>query len=339
MTAQIQYKPQWIREDFVDFLLEKVDPMWAFKRIKARIIGVTPLAADLYQIKLRPNAHFNPQQYRAGQSVLVTVTLQGIRLQRSYSILSLNAEEFTLGIKVQGRVSQAMSELKARQVIEISQPQGEFCLHAGQAPALLIASGSGITAIYALLQQAIRQQLSQIDLLYFSRDAALHNDIRQLAQTHPQLNYRLINTREQKQYLELALLTEFAPQFGQTHSYACGAPQMMRAVQQLYQDAQATAYLHQEYFRPLADKSGAAQPVTFLRSQQTFQAQGNLLDSAEQAGLRPAHGCRMGICNTCTCTKVSGSTQNILTGEVDHGTNVQIKLCISQALSPVEINL
>ena len=62
-------------------------------------------------------------------------------------------------------------------------------------------------------------------------------------------------------------------------------------------------------------------------------------DSAEQAGLRPAHGCRMGICNTCSCTKVQGVVRNLLTGELDQNNNTQIKLCISQAVSPVVINL
>src|SRR5690554_1557936 len=57
------------------------------------------------------------------------------------------------------------------------------------------------------------------------------------------------------------------------------------------------------------------------------------------AGLSPAHGCRMGICNTCSCTKVSGSVLNLLTGEIDHNHNTQIKLCVTQAISPVVINL
>ncbi len=339
MTAQMQYKPQWIREDFVDFLLEKVDPMLALKRIKAQVISVYPLAADMYRIKLRPSHQFNTQQYRAGQSVLVTVVVEGVRLQRSYSIIAIDAGTLILGVKVQGRVSRAMSQLKKGEVIEISQPQGEFCLHAGQEPALLIASGSGITAIYALLQQAMTQKVRQIDLLYFSRDTVLHNEIQQLAEAYPQLNYHFINTTQQKQHLDLALLKAIVPHFAHTHSYACGTPGMMQAVQYIYHGAQAEDWLHQEYFQPVMDETLEAQPVRFIRSQQAFEAKGNLLDSAEQAGLRPAHGCRMGICNTCTCTKVSGSTRNLLTGEIDHGNNVQIKLCISQAVSPLEINL
>ena len=33
------------------------------------------------------------------------------------------------------------------------------------------------------------------------------------------------------------------------------------------------------------------------------------------------------------------TVKNVLTGEIDHGSNTQIKLCISQAISPVTINL
>lgn len=51
-------------------------------------------------------------------------------------------------------------------MLEISQPQGDFILHQGQQPAILIASGSGITAIYSLLQQALKQQLEQIHVIY-----------------------------------------------------------------------------------------------------------------------------------------------------------------------------
>ena len=114
---------------------------------------------------------------------------------------------------------------------------------------------------------------------------------------------------------------------------------MMQSLQQIYTDLKIQNQLKQEYFQVLADESLAEQSVTFLRSQQQFLAKTNLLESAEQAGLKPTHGCRMGMCNTCTCTKVSGSTQNMLTGEIDHAANTQIKLCISQALSPVVINL
>jgi len=113
----------------------------------------------------------------------------------------------------------------------------------------------------------------------------------------------------------------------------------MQSIEQLYREFKLSDYLYTEYFQMIADDSVPAQPVTFSLAQQDFLAEGNLLESAEKAGLKPAHGCRMGICNTCSCTKLQGSVKNLLTGEIDHANNTQIKLCVSQAISPVRIQL
>ena len=340
MSQYMQYQPEWVREDFVDFIAEKINPLWAWKKVKASIIKTRTLSTDFYQIQLRPNRNFNSQQFKAGQSLLLTVVLDGVRQQRSYSLVKILANgDLMIAVKQQGRVSNALAQMPLGTVVELSQTQGEFCLKDDADSIVLLASGSGITAIYALLQDALARNIQQIDLIYFTRDDAFHSDFVAWAQQHAQFNYHYINTQQQQQHLTAALLEQLVPDFQQRQSYACGAKAMMYSVNQIYQQRGIAAQLKQEYFQVTVDETLAAQPVMFLRSQQQFQAQTNLLESAEQAGLRPAHGCRMGICNSCSCTKVSGSTQNILTGEIDHASNTQIKLCISQAVSAVVINL
>jgi stearoyl-CoA 9-desaturase NADPH oxidoreductase len=224
-------------------------------------------------------------------------------------------------------------------IVEISQPQGEFVLKASPNPVLLLASGSGISAIYALLKQALKNQVPQIDLIYFSRDNAYHAEFKSLALTHPGFQYHAINTLEQPQHLDLALLEALTPHFRRSDSYACGAAAMLQSVKHIYAELGISQHLSTEYFQQVADESLASQPVKFILSQQDFIASTNLLSSAEQAGLKPKSGCRAGICNTCSCTKISGSVKNLITGEIDHSNNSQIKLCISQAISPVEIHL
>lgn len=340
MSHVMQYQPQWIREDFVDFIAEKINPVWAWKKVKASIVDVQMLSSDFYQIELQPNHNFRADAFHAGQSILVTVVIAGVREQRSYSIVKITANgNVVIAVKRQGKVSNALTHLPVGGVVEISQVQGDFTLSSSQQPILLLASGSGITAIYSLLQQAIRQKVSQIDLIYFARDDAFHSELQQLAGQHPQFQYHHFNTLAQKQHLTAELLESTVPDFQQRQSYACGAKSMMQSLNQIYQQFGIDDQLKQEYFQVVVDENAAVQPVIFLRAQQQFEARTNLLESAEQAGLRPAHGCRMGICNTCTCTKVSGSTKNLLTGEIDHDSNTQIKLCISQAVSPVTINL
>lgn len=340
MQSNTEYKPEWVREDFIDFIAEKFDSIWAWKRIKAEITGVTALSSDFIQLRLRPNQNFKVQDYQAGQSILLTALMGGVRHQRSYSIVDISDQgQIAVAVKKQSAVSNALAALRPGAVVEISQPQGEFVLKPSAQARLLLASGSGITAIYALLAAHLRQSQQPIDLIYFTRDGAYAAEIQALAAQHLHFKFHLINTLQQKQHADAVLLEQRVPDFKSRDCYACGASAMMQSVQQLYAQLDLTGQLHTEYFQIPADESLASQPVKFLRAQREFQAKSNLLESAELAGLKPAHGCRMGICNTCSCTKVQGSVKNMLTGEIDSRNNAQIKLCISQAISPVVINL
>jgi ferredoxin len=64
-----------------------------------------------------------------------------------------------------------------------------------------------------------------------------------------------------------------------------------------------------------------------------------LLDQLERAGERPAHGCRMGICHSCTCRKTSGAVRNLITGAISDAPDEDIQLCISVPQSDVELSL
>ncbi|QIO04528.1 flavin reductase family protein [Acinetobacter shaoyimingii] len=343
MSSYTSYKPEWIREDFVDFIAEKINPTWAWKKVKASVVEVKALSEDFFYIRLRPNSNFKHDQLEAGQNILVTVLVAGVHEQRAYSILEyLENGDITIAVKVQGIVSKALSQMQMGEVLEISQPQGDFTLEPvdqDHPSILLIASGSGITAIYSLLRAALLKDFKSIDLIYFTRDDAFHVELEQLAQQYPHLNYHHVNTVKTQRHFDLSLLERFVPEFQSYMTYACGSVSMMNSIQEIYQQRDLLPRLKQEYFQIIVDENLASQPVEFVRAQQSFQAHGSLLDSAEQAGLKPASGCRMGVCNTCTCTKVSGSTKNMLTGEINHDANTQIKLCISQAISPVVINL
>lgn len=344
MSSIMTYQAEWIREDFVDFIAEKINPMWAWKQAKASVIAIEPLSEDFFKIQLRPNHNFKAKHLHAGQSILVTVVVAGVRQQRSYSVIEQLANgDLVIAVRAQGVVSKRLCKMPKQQVLEISQAQGDFLLDPQDQSRVLIASGSGITAIYSLLKQALSERLyneiSQIDLIYFTRDRAFHVELEQLAERYAHFNYHLIDTSEIQQHLEIELLKQRVPHFQTATTYACGAKGMMQSLNQIYTDLNLQDQLKQEFFQITVDENLPEQQVTFLRAQQQFQADSNLLESAEKAGLKPTHGCRIGICNTCTCTKVSGSTKNMITGEIDHGTNTQIKLCVSQAISPVVINL
>lgn len=332
------YQPQLIKEDFVDFVLEQFDPLWSWKKVKAEVIAQQAQSPDMYKITLKTNSRFTGV-WQAGQYVLLSVQIDGVYHQRSYSIVGIDdVGQLILGIKAQGKVSNYLCSAK-NVYVELSQAQGDFVLHTRQLPALLIASGSGITAIYALAKQAVQQGLKSIHVLYFNRHPVFHVELEQLCKDYPNFSYQFIDTSKQKRHLDENLLNEFCPAWQETQTYVCGASALMKASQEIYQQNNISDHLLMEYFQAAISDDVIEQIVTFRRSQRDFIADKSLLESAEQAGFKPSHGCRMGICSTCTCTKVSGVTKNMLTGEIESEENRPIKLCISQAMSPVVIDL
>ena len=64
-----------------------------------------------------------------------------------------------------------------------------------------------------------------------------------------------------------------------------------------------------------------------------------LLRIAEDAGLNPEHGCRMGICRTCDVPLVSGRVRDLRTGELMDEPGRPVQICISGAAGDCHLDL
>ena len=64
-----------------------------------------------------------------------------------------------------------------------------------------------------------------------------------------------------------------------------------------------------------------------------------LLQQAEDAGLTPESGCRMGICHTCTRRKTRGAVKNLITGAVSTTDEEDVQICVSAPVGDVELAL
>ena len=85
---------------------------------------------------------------------------------------------------------------------------------------------------------------------------------------------------------------------------------------------------------------GASAEVIYLKSGLTVEtSEPTLLQAAEKAGLKPKFGCRMGVCNTCSCVKKEGVVRNLVSGAIDDTPNTLIRLCISEPLSAVTLDI
>jgi ferredoxin len=65
----------------------------------------------------------------------------------------------------------------------------------------------------------------------------------------------------------------------------------------------------------------------------------SLLRVAEDAGLNPAHGCRMGICHACDTTLLAGCVRDLRTGQLVNETGTIVQPCICAAAGDCELDL
>jgi ferredoxin len=65
----------------------------------------------------------------------------------------------------------------------------------------------------------------------------------------------------------------------------------------------------------------------------------SLLEALEAQGVRPESGCRMGVCQSCVCTRIQGTTQDMLNGELSGESDMNVRLCVSRAGSDLALNL
>src|SRR5690606_62921 len=105
MTSMPTYQPHWIREDFIDFIGEKIHPTWAIKTVKSAVKGIHAISPDMFKTHIRPNQNFKAKSFQAGQNIAVTVRLESVRHQRHYSVVTASKNgDLITAVKQQGKV-------------------------------------------------------------------------------------------------------------------------------------------------------------------------------------------------------------------------------------------
>jgi ferredoxin-NADP reductase len=306
-------------------------------------------------VVLAPNSRWSG--FEAGQFVPVSFEVSGVRTTRCYSLSEAPRRgllHITVARHPQGKVSRHVHDrLAVGTIVSLGEAAGELVLPREPGPVLLIAGGSGVTPMRAHVRAlAERHALERVVLVQDARteeDLLFAREFRALAQANPGFVYlpRTTSGDDPTLRLDAARLATLVPDFAMRTALACGPGGFVAMIEAAFGEAGARARLRTESFTPpraapmprTHDGAAIAAPVTLLRSQVHFNADGrtSLLLQAEAAGARPKSGCRMGICHTCTCTKRSGTVVNLLTGRVSSEPDEAVQLCVSAALGPVEL--
>jgi stearoyl-CoA 9-desaturase NADPH oxidoreductase len=339
----------------IDRYLEQINPTFVIGECRAAVVAVEHGTADSVTLTLRPNRAWNG--LRAGQFVQVSVEIDGVRHSRCYSPASPESSGRELEITVkrhpEGLVSNFLADhARPGMVLGLSQADGDFHLPDPRPDSiLLIAGGSGITPLMAILRTLCAEEhAGPIALLQYAPDperTIYREELDRLAAANPNFTLTRSYTRapgvgELDGHFSPTHLPQADPCFTTAETFACGPPALLDAVRGTWANG-LEQRLHVESFVPPSlfpvGEPGTGS-IRFADSNLEVENSGaSILEQAEQAGIPAQSGCRMGICHTCTCRKLSGTVKNLLTEEVSAAPDEEIQLCVSAPLSDLVLDL
>jgi len=222
--------------------VEVVLPEAGLGKLEARVTSVEYLNGDILGIRLKPSRLF---EYKAGQFINL---FKDEITARCYSLASVPAldEELFLNVRKvpSGLVSGwVFSSLKVGDAITISEASGDCFYVPGNSEQdiLLIATGSGLAPLYGIIRDALlsghQGKFSLYHGSYNTDGFYLVEELRRLAQTHPNFNYvPCISEGEAKagyaprMVLDIALADN--PDLSGWRVFLCGNPNMVNTAKQ-----------------------------------------------------------------------------------------------------------
>jgi ferredoxin-NADP reductase len=339
----------------VDRYLELIRPSWSLHEARADVVAVRRDTTDNVTLTLRPNENW--RGFDAGQFIRLTVEIEGVRHTRCYSPAcsehSSGAIEINVRAHPEGLVSGFLNRsARPGMVVGLSAADGDFVLPAARPEqVLLISGGSGITPVISMLRTLCDEgHGGAVTFIHYAQrrdDVVYRHELTEIAASHPNVRVVHAYTREDGGPLSGHLRPEHlrivAPEVRSAETYVCGPPGLVESARRIWADDGIEERLHIESFLPpsLALRNNFVEgTVSFARARERVPNNGRtLLEQAEQAGLSPEFGCRMGICHTCTCRKTAGTVRNARTGELSGADEEDIQICVSVPAGDVELDL
>jgi len=321
------------------------------------------------------SADFSALGFEPGQFITVSPTISGHPVSRCYTLSSSPTRPFALSITVKrvpgGTVSNWLHDnLREGHTLQASGPAGSFTPVGHPTGKLLyLSAGSGVTPLMSMARAAF-DMAARLDIVFVHSartpvDIIFDEELKRMQVSMPGL--RVVNICEGREIgtewngpigrLNLALLSEWVPDFKEREVFICGPQGYMDAAKSLLKLASFDfQHYHQESFditvpdekpaveqAPVTDQLCAVFTVTLSRSGKTFSMSGNqtVLTAAKKAGAIVPSSCSQGVCGTCKTAVLQGTVAmnhngGIRQREIDKGLRL---LCCSKPTSDLVIDL
>jgi ferredoxin-NADP reductase len=336
-----------------DDYLELINPLWSTRELRGRIERIERETSEAVTVLIRPGWEW--PGHRAGQFLRLGVDVDGVHHWRAYSLTSHPRRPdgciaITPKLVPQGKVSPYLcTRARPGTIVRLGGVEGSFVLPSPAPERLLfVSAGSGITPIMSMLRALARAgALRDVVHVHCERSAAgviFGGELRELAARHPGYRLRERHTGREGR-LEAQELHALCADWSEREAFVCGTSGLIAALRERFKrDGDATR-LHTEHFQPdagLADVAhGGGGAIRFCTSGAEADSDGSqaILGAGESAGLRLAHGCRMGICHSCIGRLRSGTVRDLRTGRVHGQPGEMVRICVSAPEGPVELDL
>ena len=203
-----------------------------------------------------------------------------------------------------------------------------------------------------LQQQALTQKTQSaefdIHLLYYSRNnqqIVFQQEFEQLQKEYPSITITFVDS-EQDGFICAEHLQAYCSDFLQRTAFICGpSPMIQQARKVLVEQGISKEKINFEFFgaAPVGLENSEQGIVHFQASEKIVISEkdktSTLLEQAEEQGLSPVSGCRIGVCHQCICKKKSGVVFNTRTQTYSDTGSEEIQLCISVAQGDVVLDL
>ena len=334
-----------------DDYLTLINPLWSSRELRGRVEEVIPETEDAATLVIRPGWGWH-YDHRPGQYVGIGVEIAGKFHWRSYSVSSPPKRTGrTLAITVRAMPEGFLSEhlvngLAPGTIVRLATPNGDFVLpDPPPAKSLFLVGGSGITPVMAMLRTLDRRDtMSDVVLHYASTTPErmiFRSELQDLHAKHPSLVVHEWFS-EERGIFDLASLDDVVPDWRKRETWACGPGPMLDAVEGHWVEAELEERLHLERFTlQLGGDGGEGGTISFQNSGKQIEVDGatTVLDAGEKAGVGMPYGCRVGICHTCTVTKISGTVRDLRNGDEYDQPNEQVQTCVTVPVGPCTLNI
>jgi glycine betaine catabolism B len=308
---------------------------WSGELVLARITQETH---DVKTFRFEsPDGGPLPFEHIAGQYLNLKLTIDGKRVNRSYTIASPPTRKTYCEISVKqtpnGYGSKHLhATWREGQRIQIGAPAGKFHFAGHESDRIvLIAGGIGITPMMSVTRSLTdRKWRGQIYLVFSVRevrDIVFRDELRELQAAHPNLHVCITVSQDPgtpwqgaRGHITRELIESFVPDLRRGPIMLCGPDAMMTAMRELLVGMGIPdGDIHQEAFiSPPAPKPGEPEAaieviegvrnLRFQRAGKSIQLTNGLtvLEAAEECDVAIPFECRSGICGQCKTRVVSG---------------------------------